>query len=150
MQRGFRHGLLGEDFDKQATLDEIRELLTEAKQLALSHASEIQNVRRLLDRFRDATVTEALNNVELALREPQDGTTLPALAYDYVKIVEVTSDLGACVQRLFDDIERKIDSALETSGAAVENTMIGRVTAELESVQAVVNDYMEICSYDRS
>lgn len=137
---------LGEEFDKAETIEEIRELLNESNRFSLCHADDVKSVRVLLDQFRDAPVAEALGSAKLALREPLDGTTLPALANDYSKIVQVTADLGEQLRGLFDKLDDTIDAALDAGGMSIVKKMIGQVASEFSAIQGILDDYAEIRS----
>jgi hypothetical protein len=135
---------LGQGYDKQATIEAVRDLLTDAKQQQLCTAEEIQRIRNLLTEFRDDPVSEALDTAERATNKPADGVTLAALAFDYSKTFRITRELGACTGQLFDNLERKIDSTLEDSGVAKVREVVERVRRELDTLQALVASYKGI------
>ena len=139
---------LGKGFDKAVVIADIRELLTEARSLGLSHVDGIEAARGLLLQFRDIPVADTLKYAEQALREPLDGIALPALAYDYTKVIQVTTELGERLQQLFDDIERGIESTLATSGLVELQQMKEQVATELEEVQHILERHEEIRSYE--
>ncbi|MCH7868865.1 MAG: hypothetical protein IH881_14305 [Myxococcales bacterium] len=141
---------LGEEFDKQATIDEIRSLLTEANQLGLCDTGNIREVRHLLGQFRDIAIADALAHAALASHEQRDGTTLHALTYDFTEAIQVTGGLGVYLLQIFEDIEKSMSARLENGGAVAAQRMIDQVTKEFQAMQSVVNDYAEIRSYDGS
>jgi hypothetical protein len=135
---------LGEDFDKQALVEELRELLSEAKQLALVPVETIDAIRPLLTQFRDAAVAEALKNAQYGIRDSADGVTLVALAQHDGKVAELVRHLGVRVRDMFARIESGIDSRLRASNAGLVHEMVAQVAAELAAINSALGEYSEV------
>jgi hypothetical protein len=139
---------LGDAFDKQALIDDTRELLTEAKHWGLARVEDIDTVRELLSQFRESAAAESLSNAQVALRGLGDGTALPALAHHDATVAGVIKELGECLGRLFADIEDGINSKLGASNDRVVQDMVKRVAEEFDTLRATVDVYTEIRSHE--
>jgi hypothetical protein len=139
---------LGDAFDKQALIDDTRELLTEAKHWGLARVEDIDRVRELLSQFRESAAAESLSNAQVALRDLGDGTALPALAHHDATVAGLIKVLGECLDRLFADIENGINSKLGASNDRVVQDMVKRVAEEFDTLRATVDVYTEIRSHE--
>ena len=137
---------MGDDFDKQAFIDEVREMLNQVVRANLIEKDDAESLRRLLTRFKDTSVKEALREVEVALREPPDGISLPALAYDDVSVAELTLSLGDNIERMLDRLDRSIDDYLEKSGAKEVERVADVVRQKLDGLGETLDAYDKVRS----
>ncbi|MFO7567822.1 MAG: protein DpdH [Enhygromyxa sp.] len=137
-------GWLGETFDKQEFITQVKELLTQVGRHHLVHSDKIKELRRLLDKFRDTRVAEALNETQRALREPQDGITLASLAYDVTTVSHVTTPLGRQLVLMLDEIEKAVGAVIDSSGIREVEAVATQVRAELEALSKTVADYEKV------
>lgn len=135
---------LGEHIDKQAFVEQIRELLNQASRHHLIHRDKIEDLRRLLVRFRDAPVVEAFNVTEQALREPHDGTTLASLAYDDAHVLQITNALGPQLSRTLDEIEREVEGVIASSGIREVEALAAQVRAEFDALNEMLTAYEKV------
>jgi hypothetical protein len=125
---------LGDDFEKQAFVDDIRAVLNQASRHDLIHRDKLEELRRLLAAFRDARITETFSAIEIALREPTDGISLASLSYHDGPISQLTTALGAQLSSVLDDIEHALEALVERSGVQEVEAVATQVRAEFDAI----------------
>jgi hypothetical protein len=122
---------LGNDFDKDETIREIKDLLDEARAAGLGANVDITGTLQLADNLRTSRLAPALEGGRRLLADPSCGTSLLVLGNGHFPVVELVDRLRSATEVILGHITAKLDGEARTYGADPVGEATTLLTTEL-------------------
>ncbi len=132
---------LGDDFDKQKVVTELGKIIQAAKQFGIKDPQDnLAQLSKLVEDFRDATVSKCLQHVQRIDEETEGGALLSALAQIDDTTLSLVSRFVTELGAFLDRTETKIGGKLAVLGEnIVDNAVVGVDSRLLALEQTMAN-----------